>query len=272
MSKTVLSKVIVVSVGFNVPENIINRNILSVQKQSLNKKLVHIVVDDGSYCCITSVVSRYNDVKYFRNETRIGAGNLFHIKDFIGSPDDIIVMLNLNNWFADPYSLQTIVSYNDFGTWVTYGSYISSNSCKKRAEWIEKIPESTLKSKLHRVSKWRPSLPLSFRAHLLDNINMDYFKKQDGTWIQSSYDIPLFHMLLDMTPYNKVKLLEEIIAVNNVEYVDPEYEIEYNWCIEHINSLLPLDEIDDGQPVIDCKFILLPIQITSADIKKYGGK
>jgi len=259
------AKIIVLSIGHNCPFDAIKKNVLSVQKQCINHKMVHIVVDDGSVVDITDTMAQYPDVKFFRNDQRLGAFNLLKLNDFIGSPEDIIVLLDLHNWFADPYALQTIISYHSFGVWVTYGSYISSNAPKRKAEYIERIPESTLKTKRHRVSSWQASIPLTFRADLWNNIDMEHFKYGEN-YICEHYDIPLFHMLLDLTPFNKVKLLDEILAVKNIGYTVPDNVYE-----AHFKGLQQLDEMDDGMPVTSHWFVLLPIKITDKDIKKYAG-
>lgn len=259
-------KVIVISIGYNAPFDAIKKNILSVQKQCVDHKVVHIVIDDCSVIDISDTVLQYPDVKFIRNNIRLGVENLLHLNDFIESPEDIIVLLDLHNWFSDSYAIQTIIAYNSFGIWVTYGSYISSNASKRKAEYIEKIPESTLKEKRHRVSNWEASIPLTFRAILWQNINVDILK-YDGKYIIDSYNVPLFHMLLDLTPYNKVKLLDEIVAVKNVDYV--EKDCPYAHIFKDIQ---PLNEIDDGKPVTSNWFLLLPIAITDKDIKRYGGK
>jgi len=256
-------KIIVFSLGHDCPFDAIKKNILSVQKQCCNHNIIHVVVDDGSVIDITDTVSQYSDVKFFRNNQRLGAINLLIINDFIETSNDIVVILDLHNWFADAYAIQTIISYHSFGINVTYGSYISSNARKHRAEYIERIPESTLKTKRHRVSSWEASIPLTFRASLLKHINMDNLKYGEH-YICNYYEIPLFHMLLDLTPYNKVKLLDEIIAVKNVDYVVPD-----NTHGAYVKVLTPLEEIDDGKPVTNHWFVLLPIEITDKDIKKY---
>ena len=255
--------VIVLSIGYNSPFDAINKNILSVQKQCTDSNVIHIVIDDGSIIDISDMVSKYSDVNFIRNNQKLGAENLLRLNNFIKTPDDIIIILDLHNWFADAYAIQTIIEYHKCGIWTTYGSYISSNAVKRRAEYIEMIPESTLKAKRHRVSSWKISMPLTFNANLWNNILIDNLKCNNGCYISDGYIIPLFYMLLDLTPYNKVKLLGDIIAVKNTYYVE-------TICNDIFNDT-QLNEIDDGKPVINDMFLMLPIKITEKDIKKYAN-
>lgn len=269
MIKKKESKIIVISIGYNCEERFLIRNFLSVQKQNLICDCVHIVIDDGSNTDICSnIVTKFPNIIFYKNDMRLGAENLLHINKYIKSPDDVIVLLDLYNWLADPYALQTIDSYHHFGNWVTYGSYISSKSKVRKSEYIECVPDSTLKKKLYRVSQWRPSLPLSFRAHLWQKINIDLLQSINGDFLMLCYDIPLFHLLLDLTPYNRVKLLNEIIAVKNSEYNNNFYEEEFKLNVSNFRTIQGLEEILSSEPIEDNQFILLPIIISQKDIKK----
>lgn len=270
MIKPKESKIIIVSIGRDCKESFLLRNILSVQKQNLVSDYTHIVIDDGSNDNVCSnIVSKFPNIIFYKNENMMGAENLLHINRHIRTSEDIIVLLNSYNWFADPYALQTIDSYHHFGNWITYGSYISSNSKIRKYEYIEKIPESTLKEKNHRISQWKPSLPLTFRAHLWQKINVDLLQSSNGEFLMSCYDIPLFHLLLDLTPYNRVKLLNEILIVKNSEYSDKFYDEEFKLNINNFRNIQSLEEITSSEPIENNQFILLPIVISQKDIKKY---
>lgn len=275
-------RIIVVSIGYNVNRDTIKKNILSVQKQCCAKNFFHIIIDDGlSRNDISCLVPKFGHTKFIQNKFCRGAENLSIISNYIKQPDDIIVILPLQDWFIDKYSLQTIDTYHNLGNWITYGGSMINND-DKELEAIEEIPDVILKGKNYREQRYKPCTPISFKADLWKYINIDFFKNKDDEYMKSCYYIPLFYLLLDMTPFHRVKLLNEAVAVKNKNHVDLIYRDECESYYENIGNVESIEVVGNKPLIQELKdnttvkkhdrFTLIPIVITEKDMIKYGGK
>ncbi len=276
-----IGRFIIVSIGHNVKKEYAQKNILSIQKQNCVKNFFHIIINDGEFRNeISSIIPKFGCCKLIQNKERLGAENLKVISNYINSPNDIIILLPLQNWFADQYALQTIDAYYNYGNIVMYGGSIPSNLEKRKNEMI---PFDILKNKTYREKKCKPQLPFIFNAGLFKYINMDMFKDENGRYLLSCYEIPLFYSLLDMVSFEKVKMLEKI-AVENIGYIDNTYECESKMFYDVINEnhikndlkikevKIPLEKITHAETKNYDEYILLPIKINENDIKKYHRK
>lgn len=276
-------RIIIVSIGNNVDRYSIQKNILSVQKQNLTKKFFHIIIDDGSNRNdIQCLIPKFGHVKFIQNKEQQGAKCLSYISEQIQSKNDIIILMGLQNWLADRLSIETINTYHSNGSLLTYSNGILSNSPKdmKLREENKIMTRDVLRERTYRSGKYKCGSILSFKADLWQYINVDLFKI-DRHDILSCFDIPLFHMLLDMVSYKEVKNINDVVVVKNVNHIDGFYKFEQDKYFENIDDTLIYREIyfenKIGDDEINVKSandgtLLIPIKISDYDIKKYGGK
>jgi len=108
----------------------------SIFSQTVSIPFQAVLVDDATFePYIIDLLSDWSKKEperlvIIRNTEHLGKGvNLFKCLDAANcEPEDIICVLDGDDWLASPYSLQTVVEcYQTKKCWVTYGSYRCSN-------------------------------------------------------------------------------------------------------------------------------------------------
>lgn len=273
MKKLKNGRVIIFSIGHKCDSKTIQRNVLSVQKQVLDRKFFHIIVSDGSNN-LGFVLPKFGHIRHIKNNFRYGIRNLLHLNEYIISSDDIIVILNLQDWLSDKYSLQTIVDFHQYnGALLTYGGYMLSNSADRVIENIDEI-NCNIDIDKDTINQIIPSLPITFRAYLFKEIYNRLLKMSNNNKMTSCYDVPLFHLLYSVTQLNKIKMVDKIVMVKNVDYIDNTYNEELDFYLNNYDNIIPnmfdvIKTTHEGIINLQKDFVLIPVEITNEDIIKY---
>jgi len=205
---------IIFSCGYNC-EKYIYQNMQRVANQTY-KNYIHIIVDDASTDKTLHEIERYKDDKTIiirnKNNYKWLRNSIEHLKPRITNPETIIVVLDLDDWFANNTVLEKLNKiYSTEGCWVTYGS------CKRQdTGLIEPNPSHSREYTSIRVA-WYYTHLKTFKAFLFDRINPIDFKDRSGNWLQYSYDRFLMYPILEMTPKKRIRFIKDILVTYNTD-------------------------------------------------------
>lgn len=251
------NRFIVFSAGTNC-KHFVKRHMESVFTQRYNN-FVHVVVDDCSIDNTISKVQRYGhdkmvvhrnteNVKWLENAVR-------YLPKHIKSPQDIILVLDLDDWFAHDKVLQRInYMYELTDCWLSYGQYqwyFDPDACiryameskatiarlgldydmiitniKSKGKNKDKIdkkikPATAILSEIVETKTYRAknvadaSHPKTFRAFLWDSIDKNDFKGPYGTYAHYCYDRALMYPMLEMCPADRIRFMNEVLYIYN---------------------------------------------------------
>jgi hypothetical protein len=131
--------------------------------------------------------------------------------------DDIIAILDGDDWLAMNISLELVKDYYDanpellvtHGSWVSYPDpNVINNSCPYTEEdWNKGI----------RKVDWRASHLRTFKYKVWKNVKHDDLKGPDGEFIRVAGDLAVMYPMLEMSGRDRVQFIPEKIYVYNQE-------------------------------------------------------
>jgi glycosyltransferase involved in cell wall biosynthesis len=196
--------VVVISAYNN--EEYCEQNLTSVFKQTYpNYRVIYIddASSDHTVDKVTALVREHQQKDRFtliRNKERVGSAEMYY-RAIRGCDDqDVIVMLNGDDWLYDEHVLEKVNGYYNKGEiWMTSGTYVDYPGYKK-GDKLQKIPYRITKinaiRKYSKRGKQIPSLK-TFYAGLFKQINLQDLM-QNGKFIEADSDqsfmFPIFEM------------------------------------------------------------------------------
>jgi len=206
------NKFIVYSSGYNCAEYI-KLHMSMINKQTY-KNFIHIIVDDCSTDNTYNEINKYITSNTFIYKSTQNNGWLQNSTKFlIVNPNDIIILVDLDDWLAHDHVLERINKiYNETDCWLTYGSYLMLS---RNVMLGREYPENIVKEKKFREHEWLAYHPQTFKGFLWLNLDKDYFKDIDGKYMRACYDQTILLPMLEMCPYNKIKFIKEYLYVYN---------------------------------------------------------
>ena len=230
-----------------------------------------VLVDDASPdAYITEFLDEWQNKEptrllIVRNKERVGKGaNLFRCLDAARcDPEDIICVLDGDDWLASTYSLQTVVErYQNTNCWVTYGSYLQSNGdtgfCT--VPLTEHHYTSEKRGRGFRECGWVFSHLFTAKAFLWNKLPKDlniFNGKQTMFTADQVFNIPLS----EMAGSSRIQYIDQALMIYNNENPMNDYKVDYNEqiSIDNQNRQRPaFKALDSKEPydisiVIPCK-------------------
>tara|TARA_R100000234_G_scaffold74328_1_gene45899 strand:- start:3411 stop:5021 length:1611 start_codon:yes stop_codon:yes gene_type:complete len=128
--------------------------------------------------------------------------------------EDIIILLDGDDWLASSYVLSTLVkTYDDEECLLTYGSYVYNPGGQRGVE-PSRYPDSVVENNSFRSDRWRASHLRSFKFYIWDKLDQEDLKDQDGNYYKMAYDQAIMLPLLEMAG-EKSKYIEDTLYVYN---------------------------------------------------------
>lgn len=166
-----------------------------------------------------------------RNTDHLGKGvNLFKCLDAAKcEPEDIICVLDGDDWLASPYSLQTIVDcYQTTNCWVTYGSYRCSNGNLDyfTTPLTEKHYESEKNGRGFRECSWVFSHLFTAKAFLWFKLPRDIniFNGKQGMFAADQvFNLPI----AEMAGSARIQNIDKVLMIYNNENPINEDKIDF---------------------------------------------
>lgn len=163
----------------------------------------------------TEVIGRWN---VSRNRHNLGAlRNIWNgIATADPAPDDVIVLLDGDDWLAYPDSLAKIAAAydDDPDCWLTYGSYVShphDPTCPVPVPY----PRDVVRDRSFRQHDTLFNHPLTFKAFLWQQLEPADCQFDDGTWMREVYDEAIMYPLLELCGPNHRCLTDTLYVYNS---------------------------------------------------------
>ena len=177
--------------------------------------LIDDLSTDSSHDVVSDLISgdeRFELTK--SNKKTYALGNISKTINRIGCEDeDIIILLDGDDWLASSYTLDTIAETYDDNCLMTYGSYVYNPSGIRGVE-PSSYPQDVIKNNSYREDQWRASHLRSFKFKLWKNLLDDDLKDQKGEYFKMAYDQAIMLPLLELSG-DKAKYIEESLYVYN---------------------------------------------------------
>jgi hypothetical protein len=126
-------------------------------------------------------------------------------------PEDIIVVLDGDDWFATSHALHLICeTYAKFDCWMTYGSWVSDQP-DMYGKWPA-YPEGTTD---FRNSEWLGTAVRTWKRWLWDLIDDSDFRDAEGKYFRVTEDRASVLPMLEMSGTRKAKHIKAVLMIYN---------------------------------------------------------
>ena len=159
---------------------------------------------DGRICIQINSKRHYSMSNLIRAIGRSGA-----------EPEDLIVILDGDDWFATDQALQRIVTeYERHGCWLTYGSWITNDPSRKgsKAGLWPAYPAGTTR---FREATWLGTAVRSWKKWLWDMIDDRDFRDRDGNYIRVAEDQATMLPMLEMSGTDRARHIPDALMIYN---------------------------------------------------------
>jgi len=193
------------------------RNVASVLEQRGAEVLACYINDastDGSECCIPT-----DDARIMRLDNAESRGALWNLHRAVGEvceEEDIVVMLDGDDWLAAPDALAHVADLHARSDcWVTYGQFTTPDGALGFAQPFASEADFRTLRRGSRVSHLR-----SFRAALFRRIadqdpDLACFRDDRGRWLRAAADAAVMFPLLEMAGFARVRFNDRVLCVYN---------------------------------------------------------
>ncbi len=214
------NRIIVFTAGFNSAKWV-KKNVNSIKKQDYDN-YIHVVVDDATTDQTKDILEKHKHDKLYVHRNKKNQkwiyNSITHLPQHIKSEEDIIVVVDLDDWLSGPDTLKTINRvYNERSVWMTYGSFVSASRKGTRTSKprLKHYTQHTMETKEYRQIPWKWWHPRTFKAFLWMNIRRDDMKGPNGQWAPYTYDTAIGFPMLEMCPPNKIGWIKDVLYIYN---------------------------------------------------------
>jgi glycosyltransferase involved in cell wall biosynthesis len=210
-------------------EKVIRTCLESVINQSFTNWAAYVTVDpcgDKTFANAVKIAATDPRIHVCRNLTR--RYSLRNLVDAIGrskaGPEDVIAMLDGDDWFASRDALRIIAeTYERSGCWMTYGSWLSNvpgPSGRHDGRW----PAYAEGTSDFRHTRWLGTAVRTWKKWLWDLIDDSDLRGSSGDYFRIGEDQAIMLPMLEMSGTARAKHIPDPIMVYNktIRYVIPE--------------------------------------------------
>lgn len=193
-------------------------NLSSVLTQKYpHYRIIYIddVSTDNTLSCVKDFITQYDQDKkitLIANEKRQGALANFYYAIHSCQPNEIIVMLDGDDWLADENTLSILnTAYSDPNVWITYGQFKEYPS--GRLGGARQLPAEVIQKHCYREYDWVTTHLRTFYASLFHKI-----KKEDlmheGAFFPMAWDLAIMFPILEMAGEHS-RFISDILYIYN---------------------------------------------------------
>lgn len=212
--------IVVVICSYN-NKNYYQKNLDSVYSQQYSNYRVLYVDDcsqDGTGELVETYVKEHNQefrTAIIHNQKRLGAMHNFFDAIYSCDDNEIIVVLDGDDWFAQPQTLARInKEYVENDAWITYGQYSSYPDGMMGI--CQPIPEWVFQEQKIRTYPWVTSHVRTFYAWLFKSVKEDDFK-HEGEFYSVTCDQAMMLPMLEMAGFAHQRFIPDILYIYNNE-------------------------------------------------------
>jgi len=205
----------------------IHRFIYSLQSQSVKEWKCYITDDmstDGSQPYIQSLISGDDRFELIENIKKFWqTGNYYQVlqKEEIDD-NDIVITVDGDDWLPDDGVFQRVLDYySDGNTWITFGQFMHYQGENNYKKGFSRKPQPF--SEVRRLP-WTSSHLRTFKAFLFRKIKYEDLLDDNGYFYKTAGDVVCITPMLEMAGEERVKYVDDINYVYNVETELNEYK------------------------------------------------
>jgi len=201
-------------------ENWISNCIQSIMEQDYDNYECIICDDissDDTFAIANKLTFSNDKIKVIQNsDKKFALKNISDAIDLLHPvSNDIIVILDGDDWFSTSHVLSNLSSYYEKERcYMTYGSFIKYPSAHIGSE-ASKYPDDVIESNTYRKDIWRASHLKTFKFFLWDKIDKADFIDDDGEFYEMTYDQAIMFPMLEMSG-PRAQYIDQINYVYNV--------------------------------------------------------
>ena len=235
-------KILIVTPMYNA-EPYIEKCIQSVITQDYDNYLM-VIIDDCSTDKSYEIAKKYeNDkIKVIQNKENKGAvRNQIETIIEYSEENDIIMFLDGDDSLVNDN--QIFHFYNNLYDGTTEFTYGSCYSIVDRIPLVSQpYPNIIKQEKKYRSHKFNWNMPYThlrtFKAYLLDGVNDDKFRDEQGNWYKAGGDGSIFYTVIEKADPNKIKVVQDIVY--NYNDISPlnDYKVNASEQTKNANRIL----------------------------------
>ena len=164
------------------------------------------------------------------------------IRRMEAAPEDIIVSLDGDDWFASENSLAVILdAYRKYNCWITYGSWIPDRQVEGESPGMWKAyPEGTTDFRNH---EWLATAVRTWKKWLWDRLKDSDLRDDRGEYFRIAEDRAIMLPLLEMAGDRARHIAEPIMIYNRVSSDSHQVSEEAMLVVETIAKRNPYQRI-----------------------------
>jgi glycosyltransferase involved in cell wall biosynthesis len=197
------------------------------------KSYVHVVVDDASTDDTWTRIQHVKSPSVIAHRNPANRKWLANAVEYLRPEDeDIVVLLDLDDWLAGPTALRTIRDiYQRERCWFTYGDYCRA-SALPRSAWMRRLrsavgwpfrsaghcrplPRDVLERQAFRDIPFCTSHLLTFKGFLWNALQPGDLLGPDGCYPVMAWDTAITYPMLEMCAPGRIRFVDKVLHVYN---------------------------------------------------------
>lgn len=194
----------------------IGKSLASLRAQTYIQWEAYVTVDpydDGTFEEATKEKGDDERIRITQNAKRLySMANLIQaIERSRAEPEDVIVILDGDDWFKTESALQIIAdTYAEYDCWMTYGSWASNV-----AHIVGGLPAYAEGATDFRHMEWLATAVRTWKKWLWDLVDDDDFRDHKGEYFSVVEDLAVMFPLLEMSGTSKARHIPDVLMLYN---------------------------------------------------------
>jgi glycosyltransferase involved in cell wall biosynthesis len=194
----------------------IGKSLASLKAQTQTQWEAYITIDpcdDRTFEEALETKAGDERINITRNEERLySMANLVRaIKRSCARPEDIIVVLDGDDWFHTTHALQIIAdTYAQYDCWMTYGSWVSNV-----AHIPGGLPAYEAGTTDFRQAEWLATAVRTWKKWLWDLIDDKDLRDEEGEYFNVVEDLAVMFPMLEMSGTNRARHIPDLLMLYN---------------------------------------------------------
>ena len=191
----------------------------SVRAQTFQRWQAFVTIDTCAETAERAFAARGSDDRIdirINSERRYSMSNLVQAIERTGAgPEDLIVILDGDDWFATAHALERIVAeYERSECWMTYGSW-ATNDFSRVGLSAGRWPAYPAGTTRFRETAWLGTAVRSWKKWLWDMVDDRDFRDEDGNYILVAEDQATMLPMLEMSGTDRARHIPEVLMIYN---------------------------------------------------------
>lgn len=221
----------------------ISKTLASVELQTYKNYQVCVIDDASTLLKQRELISEYctrNNWKMQLHDKNYGAlyGLVNAIQNFQCDDDDVIVVLDGDDWFANENALKYLHNvYSTDDVYLTWGQCERFPPGTPPMKFAQPIPDMVVEQKLYRDIPFVFWHPCTFKYYLWRQIKDEDLRDINGEYLRYYKDKATIYPMLEMAG-KKIKFISETLVIYNLENPLNDFRTAHPEEFERVNQMI----------------------------------